>query len=81
MSQKNFALGKTNYIICAVAVLFVIAGFVIMAIGPASTAESGFQSDIFSPRRIKVAPLVSLFGFVLMIAGILFPGKKIKEQD
>ncbi|MDR1518452.1 MAG: DUF3098 domain-containing protein [Dysgonamonadaceae bacterium] len=81
MSQKNFALGRKNYIICALAVLFIIAGFVIMSIGPATTAESGFQPDIFSVRRIKVAPMVSLFGFVLMIVGILYPTKKTEKKD
>lgn len=81
MVQKNFALRKTNYIICAVAVLFIIAGFIIMAVGPGTTVEGGFQPDIFSPRRIKVAPMVSLFGFVLMIAGILYPAKKEVDQD
>ena len=81
MSQKNFALSKTSYIICAIAVLFVVAGFVIMAIGPATTAEGGFQPDIFSARRVKVAPMVSLFGFVLMIVGILYPARKTEKQD
>jgi len=31
MSQKSFALGKTNLIICAVAVLLIVVGFVLMA--------------------------------------------------
>lgn len=81
MSRKNFALGRTNLIICGVAVLLIIVGFVLMA-GPGTTFQDGFEPDIFSPRRIKVAPIVCLAGFVLMVAGILYPSKeKTEEQE
>ncbi len=73
-SRKNFALSKINLIICGVAVLFIIAGFLLMS-GSATTAETGFNPDIFSARRIRVAPVVCLIGFVLMIVGILYPAK------
>lgn len=79
MSKKNFALSKINLILCAVAVLFIIIGFLLMT-GPASTAEGGFQPDIFSARRIRVAPVVCLIGFVLMIVGILYPSKSKKQE-
>lgn len=75
MSEKNIALSKTNRIICGIAVVFIVLGFVLMT-GPATTVEGGFEPDIFSVRRIKVAPLVCLAGFVLMIAGILYPSKE-----
>ena len=48
--------------------------------GPVTTFE-GFEPDIFSARRIKVAPVVSLLGFVLMIVGILYPAKDKKEKE
>ncbi|HHT35443.1 MAG: DUF3098 domain-containing protein [Proteiniphilum sp.] len=80
MSQKNFALSKTNLIICGIAVLLIIAGFLLMT-GPATTTEGGFEPDIFSPRRIRVAPIVALSGFVLMIVGILYPSKEKRDRD
>lgn len=75
MLQKNFALSKINYIICAVAVALIIIGFLLMT-GSSTTVENGFNPDIFSFRRIKLAPTISLFGFLLMIVGILYPAKK-----
>lgn len=78
MSIKKLAFHKTNLIICAVAVLIIIVGFLLMS-GPATTFE-GFEADIFSARRIKVAPVVSLAGFVLMIVGILYPSKENKKS-
>ncbi len=80
MSQKNIALGKTNLLICGVAILLIILGFVLMA-GPGTSFEAGFEQDIFSARRIKLAPIVCLAGFVLMIAGILFPSKEEKKIE
>ena len=79
MSHKNLAFHKINLIICGVAVLIIIAGFLLMS-GPATTFE-GFEPDIFSARRIKVAPLVCLIGFVLMIVGILYPVKDSKKEE
>lgn len=81
MSQKSIALGKTNLIICGIAILLIIIGFLLMT-GPATTLENGFEPDIFSVRRIKLAPVVCLAGFILMVVGILYPSKeKNKEQD
>ncbi len=74
MSQKNIALRKTNLIICGIAVLIIILGFLLMT-GPSTSFENGFEQNIFSARRIKLAPIVCLIGFVLMIFGILFPSK------
>ena len=74
MDRKNFAFGKLNYIICAVSVLIIITGFIMMT-GPSSSIEGGFEPDIFSTRRIVVAPMFCFFGFLLMVVGILYPTK------
>lgn len=80
MSQKNIALSKKNLLICTVAVVIIVLGFVLMT-GPATTFENGFEPDIFSARRIKIAPVVCLIGFVLMIVGVLYPVKENKEKS
>lgn len=80
MSKKNFALSKTNWMICAVAVVLIIVGFLLMT-GSATTTESGFNPDIFSARRIKLAPIVCVAGFVLMIVGILYPTKSLTNSS
>ncbi|MDD2245523.1 MULTISPECIES: DUF3098 domain-containing protein [Proteiniphilum] len=79
MSNKNVALSKKNLIICGIAVLLIIIGFVLMT-GPSTSFENGFESEIFSARRIKLAPVVCLAGFVLMIVGILYPTKEYKSE-
>jgi len=73
MDKRNFAFGKKNYILLAVGMLIVVAGFLLMT-GPAST-ESVYEPDIFSARRIKVAPVVCLLGFVTMICAVVVKPK------
>ena len=79
VQPKNFALSKINFIIMGVAVLIIIIGFVLMT-GPSTTLEGGFEPDIFSARRIKVAPLTCFIGFLIMIVGILYPDKNRKQS-
>ena len=69
MESKDFAFGRMNYILLAVGMAVVIIGFLLMS-GAGST-ESNYNPDIFSARRIKVAPLVCLVGFVSMIYAVV----------
>jgi hypothetical protein len=52
-----------------VACALIVAGYVLMS-GSGST-ESGFCPDVFSARRIVIAPAVCLIGYLLIIVGIL----------
>ena len=74
MNKQKFAFDKTNFILLAVGMAIIILGFLLMT-GPGSK-EGYFEPDIFSVRRIKVAPAICLFGFVFMIYGILKKPKK-----
>ena len=67
--KKKFAFDKVNYILLAVGMLIVIIGFLLMT-GPSTTPDH-FEPDIFSARRIKVAPVVCLIGFVSIIYAVL----------
>ena len=76
--KQKFAFDKTNFILLAIGMAVVIIGFILMT-GPSST-ETVFEPDIFSVRRIKVAPVVCLFGFIFMIYSVLRkPKTKIEE--
>ena len=73
MDKNKFAFDKTNFILLGIGMAIIILGFLLMT-GPGST-EGVFDPDIFSVRRIKVAPAVCFFGFVFMIYGILHKPK------
>ena len=74
MDKQKLAFDKSNFILLVVGMAIIILGFLLMT-GPGST-EGYFEPDIFSVRRVKVAPAVCLFGFVFMIYGILRKPKK-----
>ncbi len=73
-SERAFAFGKENYIICGVGFLCIVLGFILMA-GGGSEDPNVFSEEIFSTRRITVAPLVVLLGFAIEIIGIMYPSK------
>ena len=78
MEKKKFAFTKTNYILTAVGMAIIIIGLLLM-IGPNCTNDY-FEPDIFSPRRIKVAPIVTLIGFITIIAAIAYKPKTEKGE-
>lgn len=70
--------GKVNYLLIGVSIVTIILGFVLMS-GGGSQDPDVFNPEIFSVRRIVVAPIVCLTGFLLMVVAILInPNKKSK---
>ena len=69
MDKKNLSFDKMNYILLAVGMAVVVLGFILMSGG--SSDETAYNPDIFSVRRIKVAPVVCLLGFVSMIYAVI----------
>ena len=73
MDKKNLAFGRMNFILLGLGMLIVVIGFILMS-GDSSTTEA-YNPDIFSARRIKVAPIVCLGGFVSMIYAVVHKPK------
>ena len=69
MDKRNFAFDKVNFILLAVGMAIVVVGFLLMT--GVGSSDSVYEPDIFSVRRIKVAPIVCLFGFVSMIYAVV----------
>ena len=69
MDKKNFAFYRMNYILLAIGMAIVVVGFILMSGG--GSTEEAYNPDIFSARRIKVAPAVCLLGFVSMIYAVI----------
>lgn len=79
MDKKKFAFTKTNYILTAIGMAIIIIGLLLMT-GPNCTNDY-FEADIFSVRRIKVAPVVTLIGFISVIGAIMYKPKNEKEEE
>ena len=57
----------------------IIIGLLLMT--GANSTEEQFVEDIFSVRRIKVSPIVTLIGFLTIIAAIMYKPKQEKTED
>lgn len=79
MEKSNFAFGKWNYILLAAGAAAIILGFILMT-GPSST-ETHFEPDIFSFRRIKLAPMICFWGFVFVMFAIMYKGKDKQNNN
>ncbi len=74
--ELNFALGKENYILLIIGFVVIVIGFILM-IGGKAESPSVFSEEIFSFRRITLAPMMVLFGFLFEIYAIM---KKPKSE-
>jgi len=66
----DFAFGRINYIYMLVGIAFIFVGFILMA-GGRSTDPNVFNPEIFSFRRITLAPILVITGFVIEIYAIV----------
>lgn len=62
--------GRSNYLLLALSCALIVLGLILMS-GPGSTAQH-FEPDIFSTRRIVVAPILCLGGYLLVFVAILW---------
>lgn len=71
---SHFALGKLNYLLIFLSLILIIVGFALMT-GEGST-DTMYNPDIFSTRRIVIAPTITFIGFICIIFAILYKPKK-----
>ncbi len=81
-SEKRFemALGKENYKLLAIAFAIVVLGFLLM-MGGRSDDPDVFNEAVYSFRRITLAPMVVLFGFLFGIYAIMKKPSEKKERE
>ena len=68
--DKGFALGNENLRLLMIGALIIVVGFVLM-IGGNSTDPNVFNKEIFSFRRITLAPIIVIIGFIFEIYAIM----------
>ena len=80
-TPQEFPLRQDNFKWLLIAIAFIVVGFVLM-IGGGSEDPNVFKEDeIFSFRRITLAPILCLIGYALVIYAIIKePGKSAAED-
>ena len=66
-----FVFDKTNYIIMVAGLFVILLGFALMSGGATSDPNIFPKEEIYSFRRITLAPIVVIIGFAIEIFAIL----------
>ena len=73
--KKTFLFDKSNYKYVIIGILFILLGFILMS-GGGSDNPNVFSEEIYSFRRIRIAPALILIGFGIQVYAILKSPKK-----
>ncbi len=69
-NNRKLLFGRKNYIFLFVGLAFIILGFILMS-GGGSNNPAEWNDAIFNFRRIRLAPMMILLGFIIEIYAIL----------
>lgn len=72
--KPEFLFDKENYKILLIGIAVIALGFILMS-GGGSDDPKVFSEDIFSFRRIRLAPTIVLIGFGIVIFSIFKKNK------
>ena len=72
--SMGYAITRINYLMMIAGFIVIIIGFVLMS-GGKSNDVNVFSEEIFSFRRITLAPIVVLAGFMFEIFAIMYRPK------
>jgi hypothetical protein len=76
--NKGYGIARENYKILIAGVVLILTGYLLM-IGGGSDDPNKFNPEIFSFRRITLAPMVCLAGFAVVVISIMRKSKKAEE--
>ena len=75
MNGKDYLFNKRRYRMLFLSIFVITFGFIIMSGGETSDPNI-FNDEIYNFRRIRLAPLIVLSGFILCIFSILYKDKR-----
>ena len=81
IGKENFALNKENYILLVIGFAIIVLGFVLMIGGKSEDPTVFNEDEIFSFRRITLAPIVVLAGFIFEIWAIMKKPKSTGNKE
>lgn len=77
-ANSGFAIGRKNYIYLIIGFVIILTGFLLMMGGKSPDPNTFNEKEIFSFRRITLAPIIVLIGFAFEIWAIM---KKPKAEN
>ena len=74
-NKLGFAFGRMNYVLMAAGLIVLALGYIMLS-GGGSDDPNTFNPAMFDNRRLVVAPILIVVGFVVEILAIMYKGKK-----
>lgn len=74
-NRFQFAFGRSNYILMIAGLVVLVLGYILLS-GGGSDDPNTFNPAMFNSRRLVVAPILIVAGFVVEILAIMYKGKK-----
>jgi hypothetical protein len=81
MNKLSFPFTKINAYIIIVGLAVVLFGYILMSGGGSADPNTFNADELFSARRITVAPMVVLLGYISIGFGIMYRGKKNQSSE
>jgi len=69
--KESFALARANYILLVIGFAIIVLGFILMIGGKSEDPSIFNENEVFSFRRITLAPIIVLAGFIFEIWAIM----------
>jgi hypothetical protein len=79
-SNSLFLFDKTNYYIMFAGLALILLGFVLMAGGKSTDPHVFNKEEIYSFRRITLAPILIIAGFVVEVVAIMRKPKTVAKD-
>jgi len=72
----KIVLGKENYYLMLLGLVIIIIGFILMSGGKYTDPNVFAEDELYSPRRITLAPIVVIIGFAIEVYAVFHRSKK-----
>ena len=74
-NKLGFAFGRLNYVLMGVGLAILALGYILLT-GGGSDDPNTFNPAMFDNRRLVLAPILIIVGFVVEILAIMYKSKK-----
>ena len=81
MNKLSFPFTKINAYIIIGGLVVVLFGYILMSGGGSADPNTFNADELFSTRRITVAPIVVLLGYISIGFGIMYREKKNQSSE
>ena len=80
MSKTKMTLAKLNYQLIIIGCIIVVLGFILMAGGGSENPNEFNEEELFSFRRITLAPFCVIVGYMVVLYGVMKRPKLMEDE-